>query len=181
MNVVPWLLTIVPWYVKMVENSFWRIHMSVNRLVMQFSKDFAEYLGFSIVVRRPSRNCYLQYDPDRCEAYASSDLLALHEVCHWLVATDDERGLPNYGLGSDPDYADYAKDGIKCYVDFNTMNLREWEASYVFCQIKHIVYKRPFPHVTYDPVTIKGVHRRLRFRGGLPLDFWNFYEEREIV
>jgi len=32
-----------------------------------------------------------------------SEAHVLHEVAHWIVATEQERAAPNYGLGTDPD------------------------------------------------------------------------------
>lgn len=36
----------------------------------------------------------------------------LHEIAHWLVATEEERGMVNFGLGASPDDMAYKSDWI---------------------------------------------------------------------
>lgn len=44
----------------------------------------------------------LSWDGKRLVATGKGLGAALHEVCHWLLATPERRKLPEYGLGYDP-------------------------------------------------------------------------------
>lgn len=41
---------------------------------------------------------------------------AIHEIAHWIVATNEARALPNYGLGTDPDDGPRTEPDLLAYV-----------------------------------------------------------------
>jgi hypothetical protein len=101
----------------------------------------AEEIGMEIVYAKPSSNRWLQYDPELCRSYANKAFLAMHDVCHWLVATPRERGWPNFGCGLDPDYGEpYVDESVipSCMkLSSDMIQQREDEAGIYFTMLCH--------------------------------------------
>lgn len=60
--------------------------------------DLCEYIGVGYYTDEPGHA--LMYRGDN-RVYIPNDYDPLHEIGHWLLATDGQRSMPNFGLGMD--------------------------------------------------------------------------------
>lgn len=58
--------------------------------------------GLKVVAKGPPPESYYQDDTKIVVTWGDCEAL-LHEACHWIVATDSERQIPNLGLSGDGD------------------------------------------------------------------------------
>ena len=86
-------------------------------LVMTLIKDVDRVQAFEGRFQVVSKNDPEEVVSDGC-----------HEIAHWLVATPEQRKLPNYGLGSSPD-DDYLNLDIPCEMDRDEAQKIESQAS----------------------------------------------------
>lgn len=163
--------------------------------------DLGRDIGLKIVYGEPDE-FDIQYDG--CgTALANNTILAAHEIGHFLVADDSSRGMVNYGLGADPDYALMdnesevfkVRDGMTPYTLSQEENLSDVLGvliqkavgdDWLYTTIKHnwSVVGVNWPQENLDNVMVDELTELTKcglIRDGVPVCVSYYYNKRKIA
>lgn len=101
----------------------------MNKLIRKI-KEISEYVGSPIVHRDCKPYAYdgqtiALFDKKPDKIRPPSNLV--HDIAHYLVASDERRRMPEFGLGESPDTMSYRY--LSSYIDLEKANLEEEMAS----------------------------------------------------